>query len=319
MTPPIRVVPSPRRRRCSRVRRWAPASSSARRRASASSAISGATTSRMRRPRRASWRGPNSAAWATNVSSARTSTSCETSRGSAASERSMTSAWATVTSPARRAAASTSHRRSSPTARARSARASSWRTRVCVASHSAASRAAACAARSSAVDMIRSRSSTSLDSARTSSRKASALSPVDMKTGLTSATDFRAASMEAAASRIEWDIGTSSRMRHDLSVVAPGGPGTRAITSPSRLASPLPESNLGGGINACAEPIRHVKTGQGRQAGSRPMKAIRRVCTSASSDTGTRAPYCPLARSTSFHRFARLSSSILLCRPTQRR
>ena len=65
--PEIRVVPSPRRRIVNRVNAAALASSSANRRASASSAISGATTSRIRRPSRPSSFGPNTPACADEV------------------------------------------------------------------------------------------------------------------------------------------------------------------------------------------------------------------------------------------------------------
>ena len=74
-------MPSPRRRIVSRVCCSAWASRSARRAASAASAISGATTSRIRRPIRASSFGPNSPARSTRCASANATVSASTPVG----------------------------------------------------------------------------------------------------------------------------------------------------------------------------------------------------------------------------------------------
>ena len=126
----MRVVPSPWRRIVMRVLSAALASRSASRSASAFSAISGATTSRIRRPSRPSSFGPNSSAYATSLASASATASASTRAGSASSARRMTCACTSVTVPSRIPDARTGRSRSIAVASARSARASANRVRV---------------------------------------------------------------------------------------------------------------------------------------------------------------------------------------------
>ncbi len=191
----IRVVPSPSRVETRLVRRSARRSSFASCSASCCSPISGATMSRIRRPRIRSSRGPKWAAWATRCASAAASTSTGSlSEGSSSRARVITRACATLRSPSPRAAATTHHRRSRASASARSRRLLPKSPRVSWLISAAMSRAPSARATSSETAISRIRSPASCASTCASPSSAVRLSAGDMN-----ATGTSAASLSALA------------------------------------------------------------------------------------------------------------------------
>ena len=196
-------MPSPRRRRLSRVCWSAWASRSARRAASARSATSGATTSRMRRPMRPSSRGPNSAARVHEVRLRQRAVAASTS---AAERRQRPLDHPRLREG--RAALPHRGREHRPVAVEclGQAQVGTGRRRTPCGSAARASRrrpALRCRPRARPRrPRIRRRSSASCPSARTSSTRASDFSSAVMKVGFASATAFRDARTPATAPRI---------------------------------------------------------------------------------------------------------------------
>ncbi len=223
----IRVVPSPSRVETRLVRRSARRSSFASCSASCCSPISGATMSRIRRPRIRSSRGPKSAAWATRCASAAASTSTGSfSAGSSSRARVITRACATLRSPRPRAAATWFQRRSRASASARSRRFAPKSPRVSWESKAATSRAPSARATSSATAISRSLNAVSRESSRARRSNAVRLSAGSMNTTCTSVVSLSASSMASAQA----STGCTARSNVELTPAPPAGNNSQHIS-----------------------------------------------------------------------------------------